>query len=247
MHDESHPETDALFEDYHRTGDLRVRDRLVEDNAEIARRCARRFANRGEPLDDLTQVAMFGLLKAVERFDPTFGTPFGGFATPTIVGELRRHFRDRTWAVKVPRRTKDLHVRIPGVIEQLSHDLGHGPTVAEIASALRVPEEEILETLEAGAAYRSSSLDVLNEQQGVPDDTYDMAERSEDHGLVIQLMETLPDREREIIYFRFFEQLSQSEIAERLGISQVHVSRLLRSSVAKMRGELGADAPVAST
>ena len=235
-------DTNALFEEYRRTGDRRVRDRLVEQHAELASRCARRFANRGEPLDDLTQVAMFGLLKAVERFEPAYGTPFGGFATPTIVGELRRHFRDRTWAVRVPRRTKDLHVRIPGVIEQLSHEYGRRPTVAEIAQSLRVDEEEVLETLEAGAAYRSASLDVLIEQQSQVDESYGIAEHSDNREVIMQLMKTLPARERRIVYLRFFEELSQSEIAERLGISQVHVSRLLRSSLSSMRGELD-DAP----
>jgi RNA polymerase sigma-B factor len=242
MSDPGATDVNEMFVEYRRTGDRRLRDRLVEEHAELALRCARRFANRGEPLDDLTQVAMFGLLKAVERFEPGYGTPFGGFATPTIVGELRRHFRDRTWAVRVPRRTKDLHVRIPGVIEMLSHEYGRRPTVAEIAESLKVDEEEVLETLEAGAAYRSASLDVLIDQQSPVDESSGMAEHSDDHGVIMQLMKTLPTRERRIVYLRFFEELSQSEIADRLGISQVHVSRLLRSSLSSMRGELD-DAP----
>ena len=223
------------FRQFRATEDRRLRNQLVTDTRSIAEACARRFANRGEPLDDLEQVALLGLVKAVERFDPDQGVPFAGFAVPTITGELRRHFRDTTWSLKVPRRAKDLHVRMPGAIERLGAELGHAPTPAEIANELSVTVDDVLDALDAGAAYRTTSTDVT---AGAVAASRSMSRRGDEPGLapdervlLTQLLETLPERERTIVYLRFFEDLSQSEIAERVGTSQVHVSRLLRRAL----------------
>jgi RNA polymerase sigma-B factor len=242
----------ARFEEYRRTNDRRLRNDLVTETLSIAEACARRFANRGEPLADLEQVAMLGLVKAVERFDPKFGVPFAGFAVPTITGELRRHFRDATWAVKVPRRAKDLHVRIPTVVSQLSAQTGRTPTPQEIATELGISIDDLLDALDAGAAYRTTSTDTTEGalaashstggseiSEGLPPD---------ERVLLTQLLETLDERERTIVYLRFFEDLSQSEIAERVGMSQVHVSRLLRRALRDLKelalpdGAAGVDA-----
>ena len=148
----------AEFAELRRTGDAKLRDQLVEKHLWLARHCARRFSGRGESADDLTQVANLALVKAVDRFDPTFHVRFTTFAVPTIVGELRRHFRDRTWSMRVSRRLKDLHLELKAASEQLAHDLGRSPTVDELADALDCQPEEVLEALEAGAAYRATSL-----------------------------------------------------------------------------------------
>ncbi len=226
------------------SGSQRERDALVEDHRFIAERCARRFANRGEPVDDLIQVASIGLMKAVERFDPELGIPFPAYATPTIMGELRRHFRDATWAIRVPRRAKDLHVRIGPALDRLHQQLGRTPTPAELAEDLQVPEEHVLEALDAGAAYSTHSLDQPSstgdatgaDRLGAEDA---LAILKEDRAELASLLEVLPERERRIIYLRFFEDRSQAEIAEVVGTSQVHVSRLLRSSLEALRAAAG--------
>jgi RNA polymerase sigma-B factor len=235
----------AKFEEYRRTNDRRLRNDLVTETLSIAQACARRFANRGEPLPDLEQVAMLGLVKAVERFDPKFGVPFAGFAVPTITGELRRHFRDATWAVKVPRRAKDLHVRIPTVVNQLSAQTGRTPTPAEIAQELGVSIDDLLDALDAGAAYRTTSTDTTEGALAASHST-GRSEISDglppdERVLLTQLLETLDERERTIVYLRFFEDLSQSEIAEKVGMSQVHVSRLLRRALRDLKELAGAD------
>ena len=235
-------ELQARFVDYRRSNDRRLRNELVTETRSIAEACARRFANRGEPLDDLEQVALLGLVKAVERFDPSFGVPFAGFAVPTITGELRRHFRDATWSVKVPRRAKDLHVRIPAAVERLHAELGRSPSPAEIAQELNVSLEELLDGLDAGTAYRTASTDTVEGERAA---AYSVARQGGSGGgeglapdervLLADLLESLPERERTIVYLRFFEDLSQSEIAERMGVSQVHVSRLLRQTLRDLR------------
>lgn len=231
------PEVTERFLEYRRTNDRILRNRLVADHLSIAEAIARRFANRGEPLDDLEQVAMLGLVKAVERFDPGHGVPFAGYAVPTITGELRRHFRDATWALKVSRRAKDLHVRIPGTIERLGVELGRAPTPAELAEHLGVSVDDVLDALDAGAAYRTASTDTT---EGAAAAGHSLQRRPQTGGgdvgpeervMLGQLLESLPERERTIVYLRFFEDLSQSEIAERVGMSQVHVSRLLRRAL----------------
>src|SRR6516164_3848741 len=224
------------------TGDRRLRDELVEAHIGLAEYLARRFANRGEPLDDLVQVALIGLLKAVNRFDPNRGVEFSTYATHTIAGELKRHFRDKGWAVRAPRRMQELYLRLTQVVGSLGQQLGRSPTIAELASETQVSEEEVLEALEAGQAYRFASLDVPKGGsedgdtigEGLGEDDPDLA-NAESRVVLSPLMAKLPARQRQIIRLRFFEGLTQSEIASRLGISQMHVSRLLARSVAELR------------
>jgi len=230
------------FREYQRTGDRQLRDGLVEVHLGLARHCARRFLDRGEPLDDLTQVAMVGLMKAVERFDPEAGTPFAGFAVPTMLGELRRYFRDATWAVHVSRKTKDLHVRLAPAIESLQHKLGRPPRPDELAEQLGVGIDDVLEASEAGAAYRPHALDAPIDARGgtYADQLTSNArghETVEAQVLLERLMADLPERERKILELRFYDELSQAEIASRVGISQMHVSRLLRKTLVAMREE----------
>jgi RNA polymerase sigma-B factor len=208
---------------------------LVENFAWVARHCARRFADRGEPFDDLLQVGMLGVLKAVDRFDPEHGSSFVSFALPTVLGELRRHFRDTTWAVRVPRRLKDLHVEVGATVEFLSSEQGRPPTPDEIAGHLSIAVEEVLEALDAGASYRSAPLNVSGERDDddptagiVFGDLDPDLQRTEDRVVLGDAIAQLPVRERRILELRFGRGLSQSEIAEEIGVSQVHVSRLLR-------------------
>jgi len=229
------------FHEYATTRDRALRDELVTAHMGLAEYLARRFTNRGEPLDDLVQVAALGLLKAVDRFDPERGLEFSTYATPTIVGELKRHFRDKGWAVRVPRRVQELHLRLGSVVGILSQELGRSPTIGEIAHSAAVSEEEVLEAIEAGHAYRFTSLDA---PAGNDDEMSLSAELgTEDQGLIDSehrvtlspLIAQFPPRERMILHLRFFEGLTQSEIAARLGISQMHVSRLLARALAQLR------------
>lgn len=221
--------------------DTRLRDEIVERSLWLAQRAARRYSDRGEPLDDLVQVANLGLLKAIERFDPANGTPFGAFATPTIMGELRRHFRDHTWSVHVPRRARDVVPTVKAAIDDLSKALGRSPKVAEIAEHLHMTEDEVLEAMEASAAYKSRSFDPAVHDHH-PSDA-DGALGVLDRELVATLLEQLAPRERKILYLRFFEEQSQSQIAEQIGTSQVHVGRLISSSLARLRELLDDPAP----
>jgi RNA polymerase sigma-B factor len=229
------------FREYADTKDPALREELVTAHIGLAEYLARRFTNRGEPLDDLVQVASLGLLKAVDRFDPERGLEFSTYATPTIVGELKRHFRDKGWAVRVPRRIQELHLRLGSVVSVLSQELGRSPTIGEIAQAASVSEEDVLEAIEAGHAYRFTSLDApsgsddegtLATQLGEED----QALIDSEHRVALSpLIARFPPRERTILHLRFFEGLTQSEIAGRLGISQMHVSRLLARSLAQLR------------
>jgi RNA polymerase sigma-B factor len=236
----------ARFRAYAETGDETKRNALVEEFAWVARHCARRFADRGEPFDDLVQVGMLGVLKAVQRFDPEHGTSFVSFALPTVLGELRRHFRDATWAVRVPRRLKDLHVEVGATIDFLGTENGRPPTPDQVAEHLGITVEEVLEALDAGAAYRSAPLNVSGER-GEDDEPGGILLGSDDPRLAgaddrVMLREALaalPPRERRILELRFAEGLSQSEIAEHVGVSQVHVSRLLRKSIRLLQEHLG--------
>ena len=237
------------FKEFAATRDSAVRDQLIEAHLGLAEYLARRFSNRGEPLDDLVQVASLGLVKAVERFDPGRGLEFTTFATPTIVGELKRHFRDKGWAVRVPRRVQELHLRVTGVIDDLQLELGRSPTVAEIAVRAGTSEDEVIEAVDAGSAYRSASLDAgrsddeespgLLGQLGRIDPELARAER---RAALTPLMAALPEREQLMLYLRFYQGKTQSEIAQRLGISQMHVSRLLSRSLERLRelAEVGA-------
>jgi RNA polymerase sigma-B factor len=232
----------AKFERFAETGDVGLRDELVAAHLGLAEYLARRFANRGEPLDDLVQVASLGLFKAVGRFDPTREVEFSTYATHTIVGELKRHFRDKGWAIRAPRRMQELYLRLGKVIGSLGQELGRSPTIGELAAEVEVSEEEVLEALEAGAAYRFASLDAptggdnegetLASRLGEEDPRLANAER---RATLSPLLAQLPPREQTILQLRFFEGLTQSEIAKQLGISQMHVSRLLARSVAQLR------------
>ncbi|MGH9120812.1 MAG: SigB/SigF/SigG family RNA polymerase sigma factor [Acidimicrobiales bacterium] len=236
----SRAELKARFEEYRRTGDLAIRDSLVEAYLGLGEYLARRFANRGESLDDLVQVASLALVSAVDRFDPERGIEFTTFATHTVVGELKRHFRDRGWAIRAPRRMQELYLTLGQVTPTLAQRLQRSPTIAELALESEASEEEVLEAIEAGQAYRLASLDSptmrtgehLGSQIGTHDEGFEHAER---RATLEPLLATLPDRERRIVALRFFEGLSQTEIASDLGISQMHVSRLLARSIAALR------------
>jgi RNA polymerase sigma-B factor len=238
---------DERFGLYRRTGDRRVRDELVEEHAPLAHFLASRFANRGEPRDDLVQVALVGLFKAVERFDPDRGLQFSTFATPTILGELKRHFRDRGWAVRVPRRVQELHLQLGRIVSALGQEKGRSPTPGEVAERAGVSEESVLEAMEAGSLYRLVSLDgsVTPDDEGgelaacLGDDDPEF-ERIEHRSEIAELLNVLPARERRIVELRFFESMTQSEIAEHVGVSQMHVSRLLNRSLDRLRAEAGA-------
>lgn len=232
---------DECFAEYRRTRDRDLRNAIVEGHMPLAQFLARRFAHRGEPYDDLVQVALLGLLKAVERFDPGRGLQFSTFATPTVVGELKRHFRDKAWALRLPRRLQEIHLEVGKLVAELGQELGRSPTPAEVAERAGVSEEQVLEAMEAGSAYRLPSLDApagndettrLATLAGEQDPDLERVE----HGVELSgLLDVLPARERRILYLRFFEGLTQSEIAGHVGISQMHVSRLLARSLDTMR------------
>lgn len=239
------------FVQYRLTEDRRLRNELIEHYTGLAEFFARRLANRGEPIDDLRQVALVGLLKAVERFDPHRGLQFSSFATPTITGELKRHFRDRGWAVRVPRRVQELHLQLDRTTATLSQELGRPPTPAEIAERAGVTEEDVLEGMEAGGLYRLASIDgQVDDDAPSPaarlGESDEELEAVDDRVLVESLLAALPEREQRIVYLRFYEGLTQSEIADEVGISQMHVSRLLvrsldllASRAERMHGEAG--------
>ena len=234
-------EVRELLMEYHESGDPALRDRIVEIHLGLAEYLARRFDRRGEPLDDLVQVASLALIHAVDRFDPTRGLEFTTFAVPTIVGELKRYFRDKGWALRVPRRLQELHLRLATTVAELTHELGRSPSIPEIADRAQASTDEVIEAMEAGRAYRSSSLDApisgddptaQSWKLGQPDDNFTgIDERSE----LASLLRDLPERERTILLLRFYEGMTQSEIAERIGISQMHVSRLLSRTLEQLR------------
>jgi RNA polymerase sigma-B factor len=232
-----------LLARYHHGGDPAAREALVERFLPLARQLARRYQRGGEPLDDLVQVASLGLLKAIDRFDPERETAFSSFAVPTILGELKRHFRDKGWSVRVPRDLQELAVKVDRVGEQMSRELGRAPTPAEIAESVGASTEQVLEAREASAAYRAVSLDRprddddeeaggIADSVGIEDPGFSLAE---DAATVERLMRVLSEREREVLRLRFAEDLTQSEIGARVGVSQMHVSRLIRQSVARLR------------
>jgi RNA polymerase sigma-B factor len=230
---------------YHREGDPAAREQLVERFLPLARQLARRYQRGGEQLDDLVQVASLGLLKAIDRFDPARETAFSSFAVPTILGELKRHFRDKGWSVRVPRDLQELAVKVDRVADDMSRELGRAPTPAELAERTGVTLEQVLEAREASAAYRAVSLDRPRTDDEEDGDSYADAVGDEDPGFrlaeasatVERLMRVLSDREREVLRLRFEEDLTQSEIGARVGVSQMHVSRLIRQSIARLREE----------
>jgi RNA polymerase sigma-B factor len=229
----------ATFAEYADSGDESLRNQLVEEHLGLAHQLARRFTNRGEPYEDLVQVASMGLVKSVERFDPERGVEFSTFATRTIIGELKRHFRDRGWAIRAPRRIQELYLALNPTIETLTQRLGRPPTVPEIAEVVDASEESVLEAMEAGQRYRTTSIDAPDRQDGTLSNrlgSVDSGYSATDDRLLLALsLADLPERERTIISLRFVEGLTQSEIAARVGLSQMHVSRLLAASLAQLR------------
>lgn len=226
------------FDAFACTRDPAIRDELVTAHLRLAIHLARRFTNRGIALDDLEQVAAIGLLKAVDRFEPDRGLEFSTFATPTIVGELKRHFRDKGWAVRVPRRVQELHLRVNTLASELTNQLGRSPTIAEIAEQAGASEEEILEAMEAASAYRATSLDrpagdrSASTEVGIDDLALF---NTESRVLVDHLLAQLAPRDQLLLRLRFYEEMTQSQIAERLGLSQMHVSRLLTRCLIELR------------
>jgi len=244
---EAGPRTDRdLLRRYHDRGDLEARERLIEQYLPLVRSLARRYANRGEQLEDLVQVGCIGLIKAIDRFDVKRGVELTTYATPNIIGEIKRHFRDKGWSVRVPRGLQELNVRLSQLLEQLTIQLERSPTIAELAKAAGVDEEQVLEALESGQAYTTVSLsapaghgddgdlDPL-ESLGTLEHEYEV---SEDRAVLAPGLKALDERERRIIHLRFWEGLTQSQIAQQVGISQMHVSRLIRRSLEKVREEI---------
>jgi RNA polymerase sigma-B factor len=228
-----------LFNRYRRDDDRRARDELIARKLPLAKALARRYAIRRSEREDLGQVAAMGLVKAVDRYDPSLGTAFSSFAVPTITGELRRHLRDTTWAAHVPRGTQELAVELGKFIDELSAETGRSPTIADLVRASGRAPEEVLEALDARQAFDADSLDAparegddddgpRHEQVGAPDEGFDAVV---DRATIQSMVERLPQRERELLRLRFDEGLTQRQIGKRLGISQMHVSRLLRRAL----------------
>jgi RNA polymerase sigma-B factor len=222
-----------------------LREKAIEAWLPLANHLAHRYSGRGEPTDDLAQTAAVGLIKAVDKFDPSRGVDFAGYAIPTIIGELKRHFRDRTWDIRVPRRLQELRLAISEANSNLLQTLGRSPTVADIAAHLRITEEEVLEGLEGARAYNAVSLSTptgdgerateLGDMLGDVDGEFELAELRVALGPALS---TLDEREQRILTLRFYGNLTQSQIAEQIGVSQMHISRLLARALAKLRGQL---------
>jgi RNA polymerase sigma-B factor len=236
---------------------LRLFERLPEDNAArdelvarfqpLAEYFARRFSGRGEPIEDLNQVANIGLIGAIDRFDPSREVRFTTFAAATILGELKRHLRDKAWAIRVPRQLQELGLRMNRLIPQLSQELGRSPTIQELAVRLEATPEDVLEAIDAVQAYSTVSLDApIGEEGGSPldligerDPSLELVER---WAAISPAIKELPDRERRVLYLRFFSGMTQSEIAEDLGVSQMHVSRILSHTLERLRGSAMSEA-----
>jgi RNA polymerase sigma-B factor len=223
--------------------DQAAREELITRYLPLVKSLARRFASRGQAVEDLIQVGSIGLIKAIDRFDLERGVELSTYATPTILGEIKRYFRDKGWAVKVPRALQDLNVRLNRVIEQLTVELTRSPTITELAAATGAGEEEVVEALESGRAYNSVSIysGGTNEEDeslelldclGIEENAYDVFEKRR---VLAPAMERLDPRERLILHLRFFEGMTQTQVARRIGISQMHVSRLIRKSIETLR------------
>jgi RNA polymerase sigma-B factor len=238
-----------LLRRYHEEGDLAAREQLIEQYLSLVRSLARRYAYRGEQLDDLIQIGCIGLIKAIDRFDVDRGVELTTYATPNIIGEIKRHFRDKGWSVRVPRGLQELNVQLSRLVEELTVQLGRSPTISELSEASGAEEEEVLEALESGRAYTSLSLSTGT--AGEDDDSLDPMETlgeeepqyeiSEEWAVIAPGLRALDDRERKILHLRFFQGLTQSQIAQQVGISQMHVSRLIRRSLEKIRAEISAE------
>lgn len=245
---ESHPRAQlrAKFVEFSRRRDESLRAELIESHIGLAEHLARRFTHRGEPYDDLVQVSSLGLIKAVDRFDPGRGFEFTTYATKTILGELKRHFRDKGWAIRAPRRIQELYLQLGQALGSLSQELGRSPTIKELVRETGAPEDEVIEAMEAGQAYRSASLDSAGPEEesvgsrlGVEIGDFGDAEW---RAVLRPHLAALPERDRTILCLRFVEGLTQSEIANRVGISQMHVSRLLGKSLVALREACAAEA-----
>ena len=238
-----------LLRRYHHDGDVEARERLIEQYLPLVRSLARRYSYRGEQLEDLVQVGCIGLIKAIDRFDVDRGVVLTTYATPNIIGEIKRHFRDKGWSIRVPRGLQELNVKLSKLIEELTVQLERSPTIPELAKAASVEEEEVLEALETGQAYSTLSLSAPSsgddnedldplESLGELEPEYEV---SEDRAVLAPGLRVLDERERKILHLRFYDGLTQSQIAQQVGISQMHVSRLIRRSLEKMRAEIATD------
>jgi RNA polymerase sigma-B factor len=238
-----------LLRRYHEHNDLAAREQLIEQYMSLVRSLARRYSYRGEQLEDLVQIGAIGLIKAIDRFDMNRGVELTTYATPNIIGEIKRHFRDRGWSVRVPRGLQELNVQLSRLTEQLTVQLARSPTIPELAKAAGVEEEEVLEALESGRAYSSLSLSSGggSDEDGELDPLESLGEIehqyevSEDRAVLAPGFRVLDERERTILHLRFFEGLTQSQIAQQVGISQMHVSRLIRRSLEKIRAEIAVE------
>jgi len=235
----------ARFGEYRLSRDVNLRNDLVESHLALARAFARRYRDRGVALDDLEQVARLSLIGAVERFDPDVGVKFETFAGRTIDGELKRHFRDKAWSVRVPRQYQNLGIAVRNTLDTLTKELGRSPTIPELAEAVGADTDEVLAAMEASQAFRADSID---KSTGAGDDdtgtttiadslgtTDSEPEKFENQELITGLLAALPERERRIVELRFFGERSQRDVAEEMGMSQMHVSRLLRKALSSLR------------
>jgi len=234
---------------YHRDGDVHAREQLVERFLPLARQLARRYQRASEPLDDLLQVASLGLIKAIDRFDLDREIAFSSYAVPTILGEIKRYFRDRTWAVRVPRDLQELTLKVDRAVGELSELLRRQPSVGEIATAVGTDEEDVLEALQAGGAYRAVSFDAprtgadddavtLGDSVGIDEHGFD---RAEERATLAQLMATVTPRERDVLRMRFEQDMTQAEIGAVIGVSQMQVSRVIRQAIARLRAAADAE------
>ena len=240
----------ALLRRYHEHGDLAARQQLIEQYMSLVRSLARRYSYRGEQFEDLVQIGAIGLIKAIDRFDLNRGVELTTYATPNIIGEIKRHFRDRGWSVRVPRGLQELNIQLSRLLEELTVQLGRSPTISELAKAAGVEEEEVLEALESGRAYSSLSLSAGGsghddeeeldplESLGTEEHEYEI---SEDRAVLEPGFRVLDERERRILHLRLFKGLTQSQIAQQVGISQMHVSRLIWRSLGKIRAEIASE------
>jgi RNA polymerase sigma-B factor len=237
-----------LLRRYHEQGDIQARERLIEQYLPLVRSLARRYSHRGETYEDLVQVGSIGLIKAIDRFDVNRDVELTTYATPNIIGEIKRHFRDKGWSVRVPRGLQELNVRLSHLLEELTAELERSPTIPELAKAAGVEEEEVLEALESGQAYATLSLSAptagddgsdLDPLESLGDLEHEY-EVFENRAVLAPGMKALDERERLILHLRFFEGLTQSQIATQVGISQMHVSRLIRRSLEQLRREIAA-------
>lgn len=245
--------TRELFRRYKEDGDMEAREQLVMSHLNLVRFLANKFKNRGEPLDDLVQVGYLGLLKAIDRFDPDRGLEFTTYATPTILGEIKRHFRDKGWSVRIPRRLQELSAKVNQATDTLTTQFQRSPTIQEIADYLDASVDEVLEAMESSSAYSSVPLEGTGSSEN--DDAPSVIDRygSEDNELAFtddrlvieEALRGFSPREREVIELRFLKGMTQIEIAEQLGISQVQVSRLLRRTLKKIQDKIDPDGVMA--